>query len=212
MITGDIKIINGIIANGQVNWYNYYALIREVNLFIEKANLYLDDNNNAGVKDRFVAEGRFIRAAIYFEMVKRVGGVPLITEPLTYDFSGDPSYLQQSRDKEYEVYDFILSELGQIQNDLPNDVDTKSRATQGLVLAMKSRVALYAASISKYGTSTPEVALSGEEVGIAASKAALYYQEALNACEELLDPSKYSYTLYHENEEDLSENFANIFY
>ncbi len=194
-----------------VAWYDYYSLIREVNLFIQKAGLYLKDNADAEIKARFIAEGRFIRAAIYFEMVKRVGGVPLITEPLAYDFSGDPSYLQHARAKEYEIYDFILSELDQIQNDLPNDVDIKSRATQGLVLAMKSRAALYAASIAKYGTTTPEVSLPGEEVGIESSKADLYYQKALSACEQLLDPSKYSYALYQENNEDLSDNFASLF-
>ena len=136
-----------------------YDYIRELNLYIQKASSELTDELDPAVKARFVAEGRFLRAVNYFELVKRMGGVPLILEPLTYDFSGDASYLEYPRAKESEVYDFILNELDEIKNDLPNDTEVKSRATQGVVLAMKSRVALYAASIAKYGVNTPSVSL-----------------------------------------------------
>jgi hypothetical protein len=185
-----------------------YGLIREVNLFIQKADSELTDKLDPNDKSRFIAEGRFVRASIYFEMVKRMGGVPLILEPLTYDFSGDPSYLEYPRSKEYEIYDFVLSELDEIRPDLPDDVNVKGRATQGLVLAMKSRVALYAASIAKYGASTPNVSLPGGEVGIPASMADGYYTVALNAAEELIGQGNYG---LYEKKEDLSDNFASLF-
>ncbi|MFO8002472.1 MAG: RagB/SusD family nutrient uptake outer membrane protein [Marinilabilia sp.] len=183
-----------------------YGLMREINLFIEKAREA--DGDELSEKDRFIAEGRFLRAWVYFEMVKRMGGVPLITEPLEYDFSGDPSYLQHPRAEEHEVYDFILEELDEIQADLPDDVDTKARATRGLMLAMKSRVALYAASIAKYGENTPSVSTSGGEVGIDPSMADDYYQQALDAAETLISDGAYS---LYDVEDDPSENFANIF-
>jgi hypothetical protein len=84
----------------------------------------------------------------------------------------------------------------------------KSRATQGLALAMKSRVCIYAASIAKYGATTPSVSLPGGEVGIQASLAPAYYQKALTAAEELINSGDYS--LYRKKE-NLSENFANLF-
>ncbi|MGQ1891598.1 RagB/SusD family nutrient uptake outer membrane protein [Thermophagus sp. OGC60D27] len=183
-----------------------YGFIREINLFIEKA---MEANEKELTqKARFIAEGRFIRAWLYFEMVKRMGGVPLITESMTYDFSGDPTYLQYPRAKEYEIYDFILSELDAIKGDLPSTADIKSRATQGLVDAMKSRVALYAGSIAKHGVNTPSVSLPGGEVGIPASMAEGYYEKALNAAEKLINDGPYS---LYKAKEDLSENFANIF-
>lgn len=40
-----------------------------------------------------MAEVRFLRAAYYFAMVKRMGGVPLITEPLQYDYKRRLTYL-----------------------------------------------------------------------------------------------------------------------
>lgn len=192
---------------GYGEWSNWdYGLIREVNLFIERCGTA--DKLDPADKARFLAEGRFIRANIYFELVKRMGGVPIITESMTYDFSGDPSYLRKPRNKEVEVYDFIIKELDAIKADLPNDANTKSRASQGLVLAMKSRVCLYAASIAKYGATTPTVSLPGGEVGIPAGLAAGYYQKALTAAEELINGGKYS---LYKKKENLSENFANLF-
>ncbi|WP_167618750.1 RagB/SusD family nutrient uptake outer membrane protein [Maribellus sediminis] len=192
---------------GEWSLWNY-GYIREINLYIQKAQSDLTSELDPAVKARFIAEGRFLRANAYFELVKRMGGVPLITEPMEYDFSGDASYLQHPRAKESEIYDFVLSELEAIKNDLPNDVNTKSRATQGLVLAMQSRVALYAASIAKYGATTPGVSLPGGEVGIPASMAEAYYNKALSAAETLINSG--SYSLYNKKE-DLSDNFASLF-
>lgn len=192
---------------GYGEWSNWdYGLLREVNMFIEKCATA--DKLDPADKSRFLAEGRFIRANIYFELVKRMGGVPLILKPLTYDFNGDPTYLRTARSKEVEVYDFIIMELDEIKADLPKSSVIKSRATQGLVLAMKSRVCLYAASIAKYGATTPTVTLPGGEVGISAGLANGYYQKALAAAEELITSGDYS--LYRKKE-NLSENFSNLF-
>jgi len=192
---------------GYGEWSNWdYGLIREVNMFIEKCGTA--DKLDPADKSRFLAEGRFIRANIYFELVKRMGGVPIILEPLTYDFNGDPTYLRKPRSKEVEVYDFIIKELDEIKVDLPKSSVIKSRATQGLILAMKSRVCLYAASIAKYGATTPTVTLPAGEVGIPAGLATGYYQKALAAAEELINSGDYS--LYRKKE-NLSENFSNLF-
>src|SRR5687767_9233393 len=68
-------------------WNNWdYGYIREINLFIERATAATELLE--ADKKRFIAEGRFLRAVHYFEMAKRMGGVPLITEPLLYNFSG----------------------------------------------------------------------------------------------------------------------------
>lgn len=185
-----------------------YDLLREVNLFIQRANEaeLLEEE----YRKEYLAEARFIRAWIYFEMVKRMGGIPLITEPLTYDFSGDPSYLQYPRAKEHEIYDFIISEMDAIKGDLPVDVYRRARATNGAAIALKSRAALYAGSIAKYGANTPQVTLSGNEVGIPASMADQYYQTALSASQELINANDYS--LYEKLlATDPSDNFTQIF-
>lgn len=183
-----------------------YGYIREINLFIERVNAAT--KLSAADKTRFAAEGRFLRANAYFELVKRVGGVPLITESLTYDYSGNAAYLRKPRAKESEVYDYVISEFEAIKSLLPKTPGEKSRATYGLALAAKTRAALYAGSIAKYGVNTPTVSLPNGEVGIPASKATAYYEMALAAAQELINANQYS---LYQKAPDLATNFANIF-
>jgi starch-binding outer membrane protein, SusD/RagB family len=185
-----------------------YAYIRDLNLFIQRAtaSTQLTDAD----KSRFLAEARFLRANFYFETVKRMGGVPLVTEPLEYDYSGNVTVLQKPRAKESEIYDFIISEAEAIKNLLPADANIKSRVTKGAALAMQSRAALYAGSIARYGATTPQVALAGGEVGIPASMATGYYTKALAAAQEIINGSAGAYQLYKVLP-DLSDNFAALF-
>jgi hypothetical protein len=191
-----------------INWFGSYQYIRDLNLFIarDSASTQLSTED----KSRFLAEGRFLRANFYFELVKRMGGVPLILQSLVYDLLGDPTYLQTPRAKESDIYDFIISEAEAIKNDLPSDPNEKSRATKGAALAMESRAALYAGSIAKYGATTPQVSLSGGEVGIPAAKADDYYKIALRASEEIINGNAGGYKLYQVLP-NLADNFAALF-
>lgn len=191
------------------DWFRLwnYDYIRNINYYIQ--NLSNSTQILAADKNQLLAEAKFLRAANYFEMAKRMGGVPLITVPLTYDYTGDPSYLQYARAKESEVYDFVISQLDSAKAFLPDDARTQDRATKGACLAMKARAALYAASIAKYGVNTPTVTLPGGEVGIPVSMAPAYYQKCVDACTELINSGKYS--LYTKNG-NTSENFAALFY
>ncbi len=193
----------------QLDWNRAYTYIRELNLFIQRDSA--STALSAADKSRFMAEARFLRANFYFEMVKRFGGVPLVTSSLVYDESkGDVTSLQLPRAKESEVYDFVISEAEAIKNQLPADANLKSRATKAAALAMESRAALYAGSIAKYGATTPQVSLPGGEVGIAASKANDYYTIALRAAKEIIDGNAGTYKLYT-SLPDLADNFAAIF-
>ncbi len=185
-----------------------YGYIRDLNLFIQRAKAATQ--LSVSDKARFTAEGRFLRANYYFELVKRMGGVPLITDPLQYDYSGEVTNLQNARAKESAVYDFVISEAEAIKTDLPADVNEKSRATRAAALAMEARAALYAGSIAKYGASTPQVSLPGGEVGIPASMATGYYTKALTASQAIINGSAGGYQLYKVLP-DLSDNFAAIF-
>lgn len=186
-----------------LGYYWDYGYVRELNLFIQKAEAA--DQLNEDDRIRFLGEARFLRAAAYFELVKRMGGVPLILEPMEYDFSGDPSYLQKPRAKESEVYDFVISELEAVKTMLPDDPSIKGRATRGAALAMESRAALYAGSIARYGAGTPAVQTPNGEVGIPVGMADGYYQTALRAAQEIS-----GYSLYN-RKPDLEENFASLF-
>src|SRR5215216_1629205 len=66
-----------------LDWAGTYTYVRELNLFLER--IATSTALTTAEKTRFTAEGRFLRANVYFEMVKRLGGVPLITTSLQYD-------------------------------------------------------------------------------------------------------------------------------
>lgn len=185
-----------------------YAYIRELNLFLERIE---SATITEDLKTTYAAEARFLRANYYFELAKLYGGVPIILESQTYDFSGDPSYLQVPRSTEAEIYDFIIQEAEELSSLLPVDAESKSRASAGAALAMKAQAAVYAGSLAKYGATTPSVSLPGGEIGIPADRATGYYETALAAAQEIISGSAGAYALYQKNS-DLSENFAAIFY
>lgn len=173
-----------------------YGLIRDINLALESIDKHavkLSDTQKA----QFNAELRFLRAYVYFEHVKRMGGVPLVTKQLIYDFSGDPSTLQQARNKEEEVYDFIASELDAVKDVLGNGT-SNTRANKFTALAVKSRAMLYAASIAKYNNQLASpITTPGGEVGIPAARAKDYYAKSLAASQEIINSG--SYDLYKTN-------------
>ena len=70
---------NNITSYGTNRWeYWDYELIRDITLSIDKMK-QLGTTLTATQKREFEAEFRFIRAWVYFEMVRRMGGVPIIT-------------------------------------------------------------------------------------------------------------------------------------
>ncbi len=103
-----------------------YDLVRDINLALESIETYSVTLTEAQ-KKQYNAELRFIRAFNYFELVRRMGGVPLITEQLIYDYSGDASNLRQPRAKEHEVYDFIASEMDAIKDYIGNGTSPTGR-------------------------------------------------------------------------------------
>lgn len=169
---------NGITVNGGLLewWENAYIIIRHVNDFIENVP---DSPISEIQKKRLLAEARFLRAYNYFSMVKRYGGVPLITK--AQDLSDSEESLYPERNSEKEIYDFVISEIDDIYSELPEKVEA-GRASMYAALALKSRAALYAGSITEYG----QIQLGGL-LGISASEAQSYYMKSYEASEEIID-------------------------
>lgn len=183
-----------------------YGFIRDLNLSLESIDQY-STKLTTEQKSLFKAEMRFIRAFVYFEMVKRMGGVPIVTKQLIYDFSGDPTPLQIPRAKEHEVYDFIYSEMEAIKGDLGGNNDIKTRANKYTALALESRAMLYAASIAKYNSlMAAPISTPGGEVGIPAAMATDYYNKSLTASKEIMSGP---YALFNENP-DKGGNFYDM--
>ena len=180
-------------------WENAYAINRAMNIALE--NLLSSSLEDVFKKSR-MAEIRFLRAYNYFAMVKRYGGVPLITK--VQQTSDPEEELYPSRAKEQDIYDFIIAEMDDIADDLfSRSPETAGRPTKWAAMALKCRAALYAASIAKFGT----VQLGGI-VGIEAGRASDYYQKACDAAQVIINDGVHS--LYRADA-DKVVNFKNIF-
>lgn len=189
-------------------WGKGYKLNRNINI-LQEALPGLDIAETE--KTQLLGEAAFLKAYTYFGLAKRYGGVPLITENQQY--TDDFVSLRLPRSTEKETWDFILQELDKAIASLPEtrgDVDaSKRRATKWAAYALKSRAALHAASIAKYGNRAP---LSGEAVskgmvGIDASEANRYYEESIKAAEAIMNSG--SFGLFRPNPSDPQQAAAN---
>jgi len=199
-------------ANNRNDLYdnNDWRIIRDLNEAILNADKYGAATLDVPTRTQLKSEFRWLRAFMYFQLVIRHGGVPIVTQPLDYDYSGNAAPLRQARNKESEVYDFIASEMDAIAPTIGNSVVAKgfadySRANMYTCMALKSRAMLYAASIAKYNALlTPTIVTAGGEVGIPASAANAYYQKAIDAANVVINSGIYK--LYNSNP-NLGENF-----
>ena len=188
---------NGLI--GKVLDYYDYSLIRECNQMITK--LPQSENLSQSFIDTRVSEARFIRSHAYFEMVKRFGGVPLVTEVIPVQGTYDEIY--KERNSEKEIYDFISNEMDEISNLLPSQSGDEGRITKWVALSLKSRAMLYAASVANFGNQQ----LNGL-LGFPSEEAQLYYKKSLDASREIIQSGIFA--LYNEKSDPV-ENFNNLF-
>lgn len=186
----DANWLNDFQYGNDYGRYWDYGFIRDINLAIDNLNQYSTLPEEEVMQ--YNAELRLIRALVYFNMVKRMGGVPIVTELLVYDGGGDVSALQVPRSKEEEVYDFIYSEIQEIKDKFVKTGNSKTRGNKYIALALQSRAMLYAGSLAKYNNlmSSP-ITLTGGEVGMPAGRANEYYQKSLAASEEIITSSNY---------------------
>lgn len=168
-------------------WGGNYATIHDCNYFIKTLPAY-SSNFTADQVKAWLGEAYFVRAMTYFALVKRFGGVPLVTDVLNYTVGGDVSSLKIPRASEKAIWDQIASDLDFAIANLPAsnaDAGDGSRANKYVAAAFESRAMLYAGSIAKYNTVTLFDASHNQLCGIPASDAATYFQKAYDAAKQL---------------------------
>ena len=177
-----------------------YDNIRAAN---ELMALIEDGNFDKSFKIRLSAETRFLRAYMYFELVKRYGGVPLITKPQNIDDPYEALFVKRNSEK--EIYDFISAEMDAVSQVLTGNLPSSEygRISKWAALALKSRAMLYAGSIAKYGSRQLDGLL-----GFSASEASSYFQKAYDASMEVINNSPHP--LYKGNK-DKKANYTTIF-
>lgn len=184
--------------NGGWNEQWMYPTIRECNVFLQEMKTSTLDN---ATKKYLSARARWARAMCYFGMVERYGGIPLITDAQSIDQSTDQLYVPRA--KEEDVYKFIISEMDAIVPDLlANEVP--GYPSKWAAEALKSRAAMYAASIAEWGA----VQLNGI-VGIPSSDASMFWQECYAASDTIIKAG--GFQLYNKVPNDPATNYQQSF-
>lgn len=118
---------------------------------ISKANialLYLPqlDKASAAIKTRLTAEAKFLRALMYFNLVRCYGGVPIVDRVPVPSSQEDTDMTLTRRTKE-EVYAFIQTDLLAAIDGLPEKsgyaISDLGRASKGAASALLAKVYLY---------------------------------------------------------------------
>lgn len=176
-----------------------YSVIRSINNFIIQIGEAKDKNiiSESEYKTA-LGEALFIRAYCYFASVRAYGGIPIVDQSLDdkYDGAGNEGlYIPRSTEK--ESWDFVLSELDEAIAALPEtNTGGRYRADKWAALGLKSRVALYAASVSKYWNNAPiessYTAVSKQLTYMEPSYANGYYDQCIDACEQIISSGRFS--------------------
>ena len=189
-------------------WYRSYQAIRMVNVFLntsdsvnldayrlnpEASQQLIYQNRLAEIK-RWKYEVRFIRAFFYSELIKRYGGVPIITE--LYSLNDDPS--TQRRNTLAESIKYVVDECDSAAANLPvtYTIDDLGRVTKGAALALKSRMLLYAASDLFNNTSWASGYASPELVSMPSGDRSVRWKAAADAAKAVIDLGGSGYALH----------------
>lgn len=135
---GNYDALNATVYN---YWSAAYTGIAAVNYFLE--NVDRVPFSDEGLRNRYKAEARVLRAYQYIKLVTLYGDVPLVKNTLTL---GESRKL--ARDGAAAVWAFVDSELEEVVNHewLPDSYEAKDRGriTHWAALGLKARAALYA--------------------------------------------------------------------
>ncbi|WP_289658357.1 RagB/SusD family nutrient uptake outer membrane protein [Flavobacterium panacagri] len=105
------------------------------------------DKADPALRERLMAEAKFLRAFMYFTLVKCYGGVPIVDHVSSLPLSAEDKAMQLTRKTAAEVYAFIEKDLTEAAAVLPNKSQyadaEKARASKGACYALLAKVSLY---------------------------------------------------------------------
>jgi len=209
---------NGYTSNpaGGIAEYWDYTSIRFVNKFLNNiVDLKAKGSLDEASYNQMFGEAHFIRAYMYFTLARRYGGVPIVDKE--QDVPTDIAQVLVPRSTEKATWDFVIAELDLAIANLPaaRPSDGVNRVTKWVALALKSRVALHAASVAKFWNKAP---LTGPAVdaklvgGMTTADANAYYLQCIDASKKIMDNT--SFALYKPapaSKEEAAKNYQDIF-
>ena len=164
-------------------WSAYYIGVARCNQAIDNVPKFT--NVSAELRNRYVAEAKFLRAFYYFNLVRVYGDIPKIDRV----FNGDLAAVVGAnvRAPESEIYDLIISDLTEASNVLPaKPAQDLGRATKGAAQGLLAKVYMYRKNWAKAQELSDQVINSGN-YGLEADVATVWRQSTENGIESLFE-------------------------
>ncbi len=134
----DFDKFNFTATQGTINdyWNGRYEI---VNLCNQTLTNVPEIEMNENLKARLLGEAKFVRALIYFDLVRAFGDIPM---PTSIDNVQEASVVRTPKD---EVYAQIIQDLTEAIDVLPDNYDASNvgRATKGAARGILAKVYLY---------------------------------------------------------------------
>lgn len=154
-------------------WKSLYDGVMRANLVIQKVPTVASLSDE--LKNKYIAEARFLRAVYYFELYNFYGQVPLYDE--TVNLPTDYNNMKKPRNTVEEVFKFILDDLNfAADSNLPVKWDAANygRATKGSVYGLRGKVYLYKKEYASAAKDFEEIILDSSGKGYNYSLSADY--------------------------------------
>ena len=148
----------------QTHWNSLYQTITRANYVLAGSETVT--YAKADTKAQYQAEAKFIRALIYFHLVRKWGDVPLVTRPLPNPDDVTASTLREKKEK---VYAQIVADLTDVVNSTLPDI--RATADKGRV----SKVAANALLGQVYLTMATTLDAANQAANLAQAKTFLTY-------------------------------------
>lgn len=180
-------------------WGASYTLIRDANMLIENLPSYKENYSNEANYNDYLGQAYFVRGYSFYQMARRYGGVPLVTNVIKYP--AESGVLEQYRASEEDTWNQVLADFDMAAKLMKPKSDTRGLADRYAVLAFKAEAMLYAGSVAKYnstvsGNLTGIGSKSGNRVmGFGDNAQELsnkWFAEAYKAAREVMQSGNYS--------------------
>ncbi len=174
-------------TNGLANWINYYAVINQCNLLLDRSELALENDPSYSVTQDSIyhAQARVIRDLMYFYLIRIWKDVPYITTAY-YD---DTKERLVGATPQMEILDALIGDLEAVQADgiLPysySAVSSDKALNKGQV-TMYMLKALLADMYRMKGSYATDLAVSQDA-----------YKKSLALCNSIIESGQYSLVPY----------------
>ena len=186
---------------GMADWSSFYKVISQVNLVIDRVEKIDEKAFKTGEKQRILGEAYFLRALVYFDIMRIWGNAPLVVEVI--ESSGQvinedlvPITVPRNDDVEigFQVLEDVNKAVEYLEFGVPGSAEWGIFANKGSALALAGHVNLWMNFLTNRDKRDQDLNdRFGDKM-----EPKQYIKAAITALEELREKGGYSYIDYTE--------------